>query len=117
MGERKSFNATLFEGNTMTKSEKIYHISQKRCTALIIKIIKAGRYFLDGDIYQVISQLCCEILVGLVGAVAFFMWVRGGCAKSRKRYAPKGQHSIAQGRSALPLARARTPWVLNVHIE
>jgi hypothetical protein len=49
---------------------KIYHIFQKRCTALIIKIIKAGRYFLDGDIYQAISQLCCEILGELVGAVA-----------------------------------------------
>ena len=49
---------------------KIYHIFQKRRTALIIKIIKAGRYFLDGDIYQAISQLCCEILGGLVGAVA-----------------------------------------------
>ena len=45
---------------------KIYHIFQKRRTALIIKIIKAGRYFLDGDIYQAISQLCCEILGGLV---------------------------------------------------
>ena len=49
---------------------KIYHIFQKRCTALIIKAIKVGRYFLDGDIYQAISQLCCEILGGLVGAVA-----------------------------------------------
>lgn len=44
---------------------KIYHIFQKRCTALIIKAIKTGRYFLDGDIYQAISQLCCEILVGV----------------------------------------------------
>ena len=44
---------------------KIYHIFQKRRTTLIIKAIKAGRYFLDGDIYQAISQLCCEILVGV----------------------------------------------------
>ena len=49
---------------------KIYHIFQKRCTALIIKAIKTGRYFLDVDIYQAISQLCCEILGELVGAVA-----------------------------------------------
>ena len=59
----------------MTKSEKIYHIFHKRRTTLIIKTIKADRYFLEGDIYQPIYQpiyqLCCNILVGFVGALIY----------------------------------------------